>query len=626
MRRANPGARFLSRAASLFLFLLLLGLCWGLGRYYYVGLIHDDAQYLLGAFSLQSGTYSKLYAPGEPAFTAYPPGYPLFLTPFARLSDEPWLLLRGLTLLLLLISCWMLRRWERDRPIPWATLLFAFHPITLSYATTLMSDVLFTCLTIAGFTFLKTALESPRKRTLLKLSLVTGYAALTRSVGILLIPAMAVGFFVLRRWKIGCGVGGFSLLIASLFSLRNYFKGEIPIGESYQSIWMESLIQVLSIGSFALKLLTTLYSFLVIDFLSLPQSLGWSVFWRVCLSLIVLGTLLYGMRTYANRSEVNRAWTIAALIFLASMGLVHGLWAWVDSRFALPLIPLIAFFFVEGCRRGLSHVEKSWHRWSAGGIVCLCFIAAYGSTYAALQQQAAARWVSPRERLPAKTYRWIMDSLPPSAIILYAKPAELYLYSHQKGLGMITADDAMQFRLAVLKGGMTHVLTRPMTLSYFVGRSPDLQWKSNQFWASTWPSAFKRIYHNPAEATGLYEVQPSSTFEQAYVYYDQARKALSQRDTQKAFDLYSQALQLDSSLLPVMIRYGELALAENQRQGSAIRYLSAVPAFENHPVVLFLRARLHDQLGASEKALHDRRRAEELIRSKPEWDFLRATN
>ena len=129
---------------------LAAGLTW---KYYDIGIANDDGLYYLGAVSLARDlSYRDLSLKSKPPQRRLPPGYPLLLSPLARLLKSPRTAMRWLTLLLASLSALLAWRLARTRLSPlWAAsavALFWLQPSVWFMSTGLFSEWLFIPLTL----------------------------------------------------------------------------------------------------------------------------------------------------------------------------------------------------------------------------------------------------------------------------------------------------------------------------------------------------------------------------------------------------------------------------------------------------------------------------------------------
>jgi hypothetical protein len=164
-------------------------------RGFQIGVYQDDAEYAVLARSLvHSPAYGLINAPGEPAASRYPFGYPLALAPFAALFPNSLDALRGPSLIASLLNVSILFwGWKLLNPSGsrfWAAavaVVYALSPLVLGAATMVMSEAVFSALALLAFLLARRS----RGSGLLNVCLTVALGALltlvvcTRTVGLL---------------------------------------------------------------------------------------------------------------------------------------------------------------------------------------------------------------------------------------------------------------------------------------------------------------------------------------------------------------------------------------------------------------------------------------------------------
>lgn len=161
-----------------------------------VGLVaQDDARYIVLAQSLAAGRgYRLISYPSAPVEQAFPPGWPLLLSPLARLDPWGFDAFKGLTFLLWLATLAALWSIVRGRlPSVTAvglTALTALNPFLIGSAVAVMSEIPYLCLTtVACALWLRRDRGGP---WLPAVALgAAGAAVLVRTIGVtLLVPLL----------------------------------------------------------------------------------------------------------------------------------------------------------------------------------------------------------------------------------------------------------------------------------------------------------------------------------------------------------------------------------------------------------------------------------------------------
>lgn len=194
----------------------------------------DSYTYLEPARSLLSqGTFA---AGGKPDIVRTP-GYPLFLAIGLSL-DHAWLVAIALQILLSCLSVYLTYKiaesvFSNPRVSLSAALLYAIEPLSVLYASKLMTESLFTTLVLSAIFMVLRYLKDGRFRYLLIAALAVSVAAYTRPVGyyLFIVIAAAVTFrpplhpaAVFR----GLALAGLCLALLLPWSLRNQSRADYP--------------------------------------------------------------------------------------------------------------------------------------------------------------------------------------------------------------------------------------------------------------------------------------------------------------------------------------------------------------------------------------------------------------
>lgn len=185
---------------------------------YPVGVLHDDAVYVILAKALATGHgYRYLNLPGEPLATHFPPGYPLLLAALWRLApDFPGnvVVFKCANAVLLVVGYLALVTLLRKRVgmSLWAARGVAFVAVAgipmLFVSTLVLSETLFFAMAAIGFVVAESVLaENERTSKLVIAGVVCGVVALVRTPGIALLAAMVACLLLRRRVRAAVIVG-----------------------------------------------------------------------------------------------------------------------------------------------------------------------------------------------------------------------------------------------------------------------------------------------------------------------------------------------------------------------------------------------------------------------------------
>ncbi|HVO33185.1 MAG TPA: hypothetical protein VMU17_04660 [Elusimicrobiota bacterium] len=472
----------------------------------WVGYINDDAHYILLGQALLHGHYVSLALPDHPPVTTYPPVFPMLLAPIVWLVRPHWAWLKLVPMTLTLASgalLWnVLGTWLRGGARCLGLSLFLLNPLVLHHSSLLLAEPLFTVLLLSALIQFRRLMEHNDARDAWILGLIAGALVLTRSAGAIAIPIFAAALLWLGRRRDAVRFAWPSLAMAAAFPIRNaWLAGE---ASGYAINWKISLSGAAHVAPF-LQHLNQLSNLLFVGgFLGIR--LPYSTLGFVLNAALVagVGVLLWmAFRSRPNRPSAGRATFGATIGLLAGWCALHALWATIEPHYAAPAMPLLAAGVAVG----------SGELWKIGPRARLACLLAGGLILGALTLRDIGvlrqDWAASRARttcLPARTWRWINDNLPPNAFLLTAMDGQAALYTNRCAMSVLPSRDAAEFHDTLRRAGVTHILTRPRRMQY-PGLDISFAWENDQRWTASNPGAYRLAYQNPDEATAVYEVR-----------------------------------------------------------------------------------------------------------------------
>jgi hypothetical protein len=443
----------------------------------------DNLIYYTLALSLSRGEgYVSPIGPVPEPHTHFPPGYPAFMSLFLRLFPDNIVAMKVLNGILFLTALLLLFHILRKTGGKFglyvafsACLLCTFHPELLRYATIMMSEMLYTCITLGIITiYLHLDMEKLRHGEwrqiclLIGLCLLTAASYLVRSIGMTIALAVvaAFGLSVLEKslgrkgeshswlWPLlVCALVLFSLLTAKeSWSFRNRqvnpeykgsytnnFMSKQPDGQEKMSglaDWSERLAKNFTY-------FTTFY---------IPQSIfdpdkavmglkdegskTKPVAWGV--GVIVLTLILAGAFTW------KKIRWLAVSYFVITVGVLMLYPEWLaDIRYLIPLVPLLIGGFLSGVVWLASLLAgRSPKRWIAYGLPLTLLVLLIGVTapkYRSGQNQLYRRMASYKsfkEFPEGSSFRQFVEACeafsnaPEDILVATRKPEIFYFFSH----------------------------------------------------------------------------------------------------------------------------------------------------------------------------------------------------
>ena len=527
---------------------------------FFVGFFNDDVMYIALAQSLAQGTgYTDIELVGQPPHGKYPPGFPLMLAPLRALWPHDFMPLKLLGVLFALGTVWLTARLYEEEPpsIRWgATALVAMNPFLARFASTVLSDVPFLCLT-TGYLVLARRLSFDSLRGPAGLAVLAALGFYLRAPGMVLFVATLV-YFAVRRigWKPALTYAAiFTGLVLPYFWRRGHagYQGDIVL--RYEDMPLADLV-VQNLSYYAAAIPLTLLSdparhveSLLRQSLSLPLTLLCIATW-VC---IILGFIVCARRRIALR----------AIVTCGFIGLFLP-WPFLDARFFLPIFPLLIGYLLEGVH---AVSGRSAER-ATGGVAAAICAALLVCNVATIKYPVAAE-----SRPTNATHSWLRDHTDVGEAIT-AKGGAFWLYTGRLMAVLPHWPGAPEGAIRnLLRQDTRWVLLRdagypdeaPEWIAALEGRK----------------SLFERVYQNPQEGTRIYRVSGDrARFNAAYDCFVRGVQTLSAGDWKAGKAALDECLRLEPDFPPAELNR---AIACNQlnEKDEARRTLQALLA--RHP-------------------------------------------
>lgn len=535
---------------------LAAALGWAIAGRHGVGVVHDDADYVLAAKSLAAGAgfFRKLL--DARLLHGRLPGFPLLLAPFAASAGPPFTALKLLPGALTLASCGLLWAlcdgWLGVGERLAVLALYAFNPLVLDYAGRLMSEALFTAVVLAALLLVRRLGRRDRAAEAWLLGSLLSLAAVIRGEGLLLAAAVTAGLWKDRRGALARALG-LAAALAGPVLLGNYFS-------SHSKLWLGLIGRLgpwygLAHGLSMLQILAwvTLRGAPRFPAGALESAGAWA------LALLFGFLFVRGLSRLERRDGDDGPALRALSAFVLLYFLLHALWPVSDPRFFIVLVPLALPAIAAGAPARRPIV--------AGGL------ALWLASYAA----ANARALSDDEAAPAQTLAWIGRGTPASARVWgFYDSSMVELYTGRAGVSLTVPDDADAFLHALHESAVDYVFYGPERSVVEPGlglEGAESAWRASRDWAAASPRAFQRVYANPGESTVVYRLLPDASFEKGYALYLSARREFEAGRWESGLRLLDQALAADPRLVCALNAYGATAVITGSHVPLGLRRL-----------------------------------------------------
>jgi len=465
------------------LFLLLIVISFGVNYYRLfdrkLDTNGDNYHYFLLAHNLATGNgYYTTIGPEPTPHLHFPPGYPAFMSIFYRFFPGNVLVMKLLNGLLLLVSLLLLFRIVRKstgRHGLWyalgACLLCTFHSILLRWATIIMSEMLYTAISLGIIALCQDLdLEQVWKKNvrhilrLVGICLLVASAFFVRTMGISVILAAVLAFFVMAAkslihrkkegqiawWK--PAVAGVLVLFSLFIAMESWNLRNQRVAPGSKNDYMESFsipsAEELPDGEFAFwkeRIAMNLVSFIpyyipksVINpvLANIPKRsvLVKDVSWTE--GIVVITLMLIGLLAFQGLE-----WLLVSYFIITFGVLCVYPPQFSDTRYFIPLLPLMLAAFVVGIGtlvswivRLIRHREARWlPPVLALAVTCALLLSYYKGQenyryYASLKSFKNVTGMTVFQHyIDACT---ACQQLPPTQLAAVLKPEIYYLYSN----------------------------------------------------------------------------------------------------------------------------------------------------------------------------------------------------
>jgi hypothetical protein len=404
---------------------------------------YDEGVYVVLAKALASRAgYVHESLPGSPPETKYPPVLPLLLAVvWGLFSDFPQnlIILRTVILIssgLFLYIAFMYLRNEfkfGGLEVTGALLMVALHPVYVNFSSLIASEVPFALFSLASLYCYSLFTSSGRLAYFVHALALAIIAAFTRTLGFVLLIALAVHLIGNRRFRLGIVASFFTVfggLLWGVWSKRGRlayvdYPSQIAInyldyfGYLNQTDWIYQLHIMLPVNFSALIKYWTSFVF------------PWEGYVLGMPAVIVLATYFYG-RGQLRQGAVHDIYFLLTIVVIMC-------WPWpISDRFLLTVSPFIISFAFIGIRH-LMHLSLG-HLMAAEKVtrlyeVCIFLVAvsatAYNLNYARYERENQ-RNLAPVYREFSDTLSWIQNNIPRSALLVGDSDSAYHLFTGLK--------------------------------------------------------------------------------------------------------------------------------------------------------------------------------------------------
>lgn len=434
-----------------------------------LGTSYDDAHYIILAESLSSGQgYELINFPRPQIERAFPPGWPILLSPLTLLFPGNYSVLKLLSLGLWLASILLIYKLFSKRIVSphleIVTGLAALNPLLVGTSITVMSEsayLFFSLLALNVFDMWSEKSGNKKDWLVVLVAILAIYTQLIRTVGISLAIAFLVYYLLTRRWReagITLGVFIAGVLLQTWINLRN---GGSVVSAGYQSqvfsgSIMDKIGQMWSnvLGYFDKILagsLIPIFGPRVTDFWGTYGLASLPTLVNVVILLLVVSGLVLSIKKFHVMDVYVAVYVIGILAFWnPDVGSVK-------ARFLIPILPFFYFYLVQG----IAWVaEKSArNRINYGRSVEALVI---GGIALALLVRNVQDWQNPVMNQMTDISigtNWIAKNAPSDSIVMVNEPVPAYVQVKRKTIGYPKAGQDLESYLN--NQGIDYIVVSP---------------------------------------------------------------------------------------------------------------------------------------------------------------------
>ncbi len=443
-------------AAILFLPLLFIGTHtshdWG----------DDFAQYIHQAKNIINGipqsetgyVYNDLNT--EIGAHAYPIGFPLLLAPvFAVAGNNIVAFKLFISIIYVILGLLIVSFYRKSFSTITAlllTTLFLYNPLMILFKGEVVSDIPFTALLLLIF-ILYQKLKPGNLIQMIQLSAITGFMLAMRPAGITFIAAIIMEQIVLLyKRKIKISDFAFHTGIFTFFPILIYFILNIIIFKIPSAGSIHDYLTYFSSGnSMHFILENMIHHIKVLRFFLVPETgnfKGLSYFFgAIMMAMILLG--------FIKRMRKNPELMDWFFVFYCIMLLVYPKNT-NPFRLMIPLGFILFFYAAIGIQSIKMIAEIS--AWKKAVAIGSLFIVLYMPGIIGVVLAGNKILDGPQQPSSVEAFDFISKNVPPSAIVVFAKPRALALYSGCQGMADPFTDDTVQINNQIMEAGATYLL------------------------------------------------------------------------------------------------------------------------------------------------------------------------
>ena len=403
-----------------------------------LGASYDDAHYIILAESLSSGQgYELTNFPTPQIERAFPPGWPILLTPVATFFPGDYSAFKIFTLILWIASLPLIYiLFSKRIQSPYLEILIglvAVNPLLVGTSVTVMSESAYLFFSLITLILFDSWNEKPNYALVILIAFAALFTQLIRTVGIAIFIALIIYYLYSRRFReagITFGVFAIGALIQSWLNLRN---GGSLVSAGYESqVFSGSIIE--KVGQMWTNLLgyfnETVAGALIPIFGEKVTSLVGPLIPMIINAAILL-LIIFGLSLSRKKIQL---FDLYVLVYIAG---ILAFWnpkvGSVKARFLIPILPFLYFYLIQGLKWLLEKITKNnlvntaRFTFAVTGMIAILLVA-----------RNLQDWRNPiSEKMTdlSAGADWVAENVPADAVLMVNEPVPAYVQMRRQTVG-----------------------------------------------------------------------------------------------------------------------------------------------------------------------------------------------
>lgn len=479
-----------------------------------VGGFTDDATYITLARSLADGNgFTLANNPVPVRETTFPPGYPLLLVPLAFLWPDNFLPMQVASFIATLTSICIFWLIAEDRTVihcspisrAAAVILFAIHPFIVGASSMVMSEPVFTMLSLAVIAAVWRYEKTTRWRWPMAflLAALLNMTIAVRTIGFSLTIASFFYLLVLRREvRESILLGAMWLITFIPLLFHNFQSGGGVLSPGYigqtatgSTLW-DKLVQV---GTNFSQYMSARLPYLLVP---VPQI---AIFASLALGVILVLLMLIGAKKLTRQGQLILVYL--TIFFIGILLFWNPSVGSTQSRFLIPIIPWMLLLVIAGFERLLEFANKWLHQRipnQAPKFAIVLMIVVIALLYLGRNAQAAISPIRFRMTDLSVGTSWIAANAPADVIVVSQDPVPMSLYTERYTVSYpnVTGDALLK---SLVLADVDYLVVAPRLAPE---RSVELDdfGREVAYQIQHHPEYFKLVFHDGSMNVAVYEM------------------------------------------------------------------------------------------------------------------------